>query len=48
MNYKISFSEMNRLAEANLSKKSSYSLEEMRNQARILQKKSSKSKKKQS
>ncbi len=48
MNYKISFSEMNRKAEANLSKNSSYTLEEMKKQVQFLQKKSTSKKKKQS
>lgn len=38
MNYKISFFEMNRLAEKNLSAKSAYSLNEMKLQVKSLRK----------
>jgi len=38
MNYKITFSEMDRKAEANLSKNSSYTLEEMKKQVKFIQK----------
>jgi len=47
MNYKISFSEMNQLAKAANSKKSSISLEEMRKQASQLKNSSASKVKKQ-